>query len=654
MKKFISFILAVVMLFSCLSICASAYSSTDTKGENGVTLSLEEQGLFVKADGVLCEIEKGDVFRYTFKFSADQKVSSLDVVTNYDASGLELQAPFDSYGDLDKSAMFPVFGDAMACNFSDVGSIFYNYTSSNGKRVPSDSTLMIVEFKVTAESGVYEINTRLKDLYIVSDTQELVPYIAESEVLVDDGWDSDVEYEVIPSQTPTQAPTDEETQAPTGEETQAPTGEETQAPTDEETQAPTQVETQAPTQAPTTTEPEIPSDTNGLFVKADGVLYEVEQGKNYRYSYKLTIDRKLCSFDATTYYDDGLEMQLPIDSYGDLDKTAMYPVFKDAVVHNFDTDGMIFYNFTLADGKRVPAGSTIFTAEFKVNAQSGVYEINTVFKDLWIIDSDKKMVAYIDDSVVSEEHTDKWSKDDDLEANEYKERICPNCNELITDREVVPATCQQGYTVYKCDLCNYEEYDHYNDVGLVDHTPVVVKGTNPTCTQEGTTDGSYCEVCKEILAEQEVVDALGHTEVIDEAVEPDCENTGLTEGKHCGVCEKVLVEQEVVDALGHTEVIDEAVEPDCENTGLTEGKHCGVCEKVLVEQEVVPAYMLGDVSGDGKITVVDATLVQRAVADIIVLTNKERLVSDVNRDGKITVVDATIIQRFVAEIIKEF
>lgn len=50
------------------------------------------------------------------------------------------------------------------------------------------------------------------------------------------------------------------------------------------------------------------------------------------------------------------------------------------------------------------------------------------------------------------------------------------------------------------------------------------------------------------IATNDICSLFGHTTVIDKAVQATCTTEGLTEGSHCEICEKVLVKQEVIEA----------------------------------------------------------------------------------------------------------
>ncbi|MDO4419442.1 MAG: dockerin type I repeat-containing protein [Ruminococcus sp.] len=60
--------------------------------------------------------------------------------------------------------------------------------------------------------------------------------------------------------------------------------------------------------------------------------------------------------------------------------------------------------------------------------------------------------------------------------------------------------------------------------------------------------------------------------------------------------------------------------------------------------------VLGDVNGDDKVNIKDATLIQKSAAKITVLTDVENLRADVNGDTKVNVKDATAIQKYAAKI----
>ncbi len=76
-------------------------------------------------------------------------------------------------------------------------------------------------------------------------------------------------------------------------------------------------------------------------------------------------------------------------------------------------------------------------------------------------------------------------------------------------------------------------------------------------------------------------------------------------------------------------------------------------EGVGVDVEVTPP-LLGDVDGDGVISIMDATEIQLAVAKKITLTQKQEKYADTDFDGEVSVMDATAIQLFVAKKITEF
>ena len=60
---------------------------------------------------------------------------------------------------------------------------------------------------------------------------------------------------------------------------------------------------------------------------------------------------------------------------------------------------------------------------------------------------------------------------------------------------------------------------------------------------------------------------------------------------------------------------------------------------------------MGDVDGDGEVTVMDATLVQKYIVNLETLTDSQLKVADVNGDGEVSVLDATEIQKIVVNLV---
>ena len=59
----------------------------------------------------------------------------------------------------------------------------------------------------------------------------------------------------------------------------------------------------------------------------------------------------------------------------------------------------------------------------------------------------------------------------------------------------------------------------------------------------------------------------------------------------------------------------------------------------------------GDVNRDGRVTVVDATLVQKYVVSLVEFDSETLKVADINGDGEANVVDSTLIQKIVSGLL---
>lgn len=157
------------------------------------------------------------------------------------------------------------------------------------------------------------------------------------------------------------------------------------------------------------------------------------------------------------------------------------------------------------------------------------------------------------------------------------------CNHVAGNWEIItPSTCtEDGIKVKKCTLCGIKLSEEI--VYRIGHRYVAIEKL-PTCTEDGFTTYT-CANCGDSYT-GDYVTTSGHKIVTDEAVSPDCVNSGLTEGSHCDACGEVIAEQEVVDALGHTE---ETITSDatCTEDGFVK-VNCTVCGEVFSE-EVIPA-----------------------------------------------------------------
>lgn len=85
-------------------------------------------------------------------------------------------------------------------------------------------------------------------------------------------------------------------------------------------------------------------------------------------------------------------------------------------------------------------------------------------------------------------------------------------------------------------------------------------------------------------------------------------------------------------------------------------KVTGYTVYVLGKEIVVDSSFesLGDVDGDGNITIMDATAIQLHIASLEKLSTKELSVADTDKDADVTILDASFVQLYVANMIEKF
>ena len=75
---------------------------------------------------------------------------------------------------------------------------------------------------------------------------------------------------------------------------------------------------------------------------------------------------------------------------------------------------------------------------------------------------------------------------------------------------------------------------------------------------------------------------------------------------------------------------------------------CAVSLPITFSATESTGYILGDADGDGEVTVIDATWIQRSLAQMAVSPSYNEKAADVDGDGEVTIIDATWIQRYLA------
>lgn len=180
---------------------------------------------------------------------------------------------------------------------------------------------------------------------------------------------------------------------------------------------------------------------------------------------------------------------------------------------------------------------------------------------------------------------------------------CSVCKKVLVAQSEIPKTNHEynaSYKVIKDATCTEKGTIRYycicgktkdEELPLAEHEAVVDKAVAATCTKEGKTQGSHCDICNKIIIPQETVPKTDHIAVTDKAVAPTCVNSGKTEGSHCSVCKKVLKEQETIAATGKHKLKHIAEKKATESSSaVQEHWKCSVCDQLFADEKGTIPY----------------------------------------------------------------
>lgn len=180
---------------------------------------------------------------------------------------------------------------------------------------------------------------------------------------------------------------------------------------------------------------------------------------------------------------------------------------------------------------------------------------------------------------------------------------CSVCKKVLVAQSEIPKTNHEynaSYKVIKDATCTEKGTIRYycicgktkdEELPLAEHEAVIDKAVAATCTKEGKTQGSHCDICNKVIIPQETVPKTDHIAVTDKAVAPTCVNSGKTEGSHCSVCKKVLKEQETIAATGKHKLKHIAEKKATESSSaMQEHWKCSVCDQLFADEKGTIPY----------------------------------------------------------------
>lgn len=239
------------------------------------------------------------------------------------------------------------------------------------------------------------------------------------------------------------------------------------------------------------------------------------------------------------------------------------------------------------------------------------------------------IVPYYDECLHSSTRLENEMSPTCVEEGYTGDLICNNCEAFLKKGEVIPATGNHEYIDGVCKICGAISLENFPSISGNETQNVIIEDTDVskyfkfTPSQSGSLTFYSTGSC----------DPFGR--LLDSNMTELAYNDDNGEDRNFRISYNVNARETYVLQIGAFISSDEAF-------------------NVTFNFEPNKETLLGDVNGDGEITVVDATILQKYIVGQTTLDDETLNVADVNKDGAVTVVDATLIQKFVVKMITEF
>lgn len=239
------------------------------------------------------------------------------------------------------------------------------------------------------------------------------------------------------------------------------------------------------------------------------------------------------------------------------------------------------------------------------------------------------IVPYYDECLHSSTRLENEMSPTCVEEGYTGDLICNNCEAFLKKGDIIPATGNHEYIDGVCKICGAISLENFPSISGNETQNVIIEDTDVskyfkfTPSQSGSLTFYSTGSC----------DPFGR--LLDSNMTELAYNDDNGEDRNFRISYNVNARETYVLQIGAFISSDEAF-------------------NVTFNFEPNKETLLGDVNGDGEITVVDATILQKYIVGQTTLDDETLNVADVNKDGAVTVVDATLIQKFVVKMITEF